>query len=161
MKYIYQKNHIYCDKWIYFNVCSTLCGTSESKKLGVSEDLKVALCSKGHFLNPRIDTGFLWLLSMFENSPFRGLRYTLRRRDLLARSNLLASTRVREFFVISVLSDFVTLWTVACRLLCSWDSPGKNTGVGCHAFLQQIFPDSGIETASLNLSCTDRWGLYH
>ena len=26
------------------------------------------------------------------------------------------------------------------RLLCPWDPPGKNTGVGCHAFLQGIFP---------------------
>ena len=26
------------------------------------------------------------------------------------------------------------------RLLCSWDSPGKNTGMGCHALLQGIFP---------------------
>ena len=25
------------------------------------------------------------------------------------------------------------------RLLCSWDSPGKNTGVGCH-FLLQLGP---------------------
>ena len=25
------------------------------------------------------------------------------------------------------------------RLLCIWDSPGKNTGVGCHALLQGIF----------------------
>ena len=25
-----------------------------------------------------------------------------------------------------------TLWTVTHRLLCPWDSPGKNTGVGCH-----------------------------
>ena len=25
------------------------------------------------------------------------------------------------------------------RLLCPWDSPGKNTGVGCHALLQGIF----------------------
>ena len=25
------------------------------------------------------------------------------------------------------------------RLLCPWDFPGKNTGVGCHAFLQGIF----------------------
>ena len=24
------------------------------------------------------------------------------------------------------------------RLLCPWDSPGKNTGVGCHAILQGI-----------------------
>ena len=25
-------------------------------------------------------------------------------------------------------------------LLCPWDSPGKNTGVGCYALLQGIFP---------------------
>ena len=44
-------------------------------------------------------------------------------------------------------------WTVSCsvvpeslcphrldpRLLCPWDSPGKNTGVGCHLVLQGIF----------------------
>ena len=38
---------------------------------------------------------------------------------------------------------FVTLWAVAhqaTRLLCPWDSPGKNTRVGCHALLQGIFP---------------------
>ena len=28
-------------------------------------------------------------------------------------------------------------------LLCSWDSPCKNTGVGCHALLQEIFPTHG------------------
>ena len=27
---------------------------------------------------------------------------------------------------------FATPWTVATRLLHPWDSPGKNTGVGCH-----------------------------
>ena len=26
------------------------------------------------------------------------------------------------------------------RLLCPWDSPGKNTRVGCHALIQGIFP---------------------
>ena len=26
------------------------------------------------------------------------------------------------------------------RVLCSWNSPGKNTGVGCHFLLQGIFP---------------------
>jgi len=26
------------------------------------------------------------------------------------------------------------------RLLCPWDSPGKNTGLGCHVLLQGIFP---------------------
>ena len=29
------------------------------------------------------------------------------------------------------------------RLLCPWDSPGKNTGVGCHALLLGIFPTLG------------------
>ena len=34
---------------------------------------------------------------------------------------------------------FATPWTVAHRLLCLWDSPGKKTRVGCHALLQGIF----------------------
>ena len=29
------------------------------------------------------------------------------------------------------------------RLLCPWDSPGKSTGVVCHALLQGIFPTQG------------------
>ena len=37
---------------------------------------------------------------------------------------------------------------VPARLLCPWDSPGKNTGVGCHAFLQGIFLIQGSETWS-------------
>ena len=40
---------------------------------------------------------------------------------------------------------FVILWTVAARLLCPWDSPGKNAGVGCHALLQGIFLNPEIE----------------
>ena len=28
-------------------------------------------------------------------------------------------------------------------LLCPWDSPGRNTGVGCHALLQGIFLTQG------------------
>ena len=30
------------------------------------------------------------------------------------------------------------------RLLCPWDSPGKNTAVGCHCLLQGIFPTQGL-----------------
>ena len=29
------------------------------------------------------------------------------------------------------------------RFLCSWAFPGNNTGVGCHALLQRIFPIKG------------------
>ena len=34
------------------------------------------------------------------------------------------------------------------RLLCPWDFPGKNTGVGCHFLLQGIVPNSGTESPS-------------
>ena len=29
------------------------------------------------------------------------------------------------------------------RLLCPWEAPGKNTGVGGHSLLQGIFPTQG------------------
>ena len=41
----------------------------------------------------------------------------------------------------------LTLWPT--RLLCPWDSPGKNTGVGCHFLLQGNLPNPGIEPVSL------------
>ena len=41
--------------------------------------------------------------------------------------------------VASVVSDSCNLWTVAHQAPLSMDSPGKNTGVGCHALLQGIF----------------------
>ena len=34
------------------------------------------------------------------------------------------------------------------RLLCPWDSPGKNTGVGCHFLSPGKLPDPGIEPGS-------------
>ena len=37
------------------------------------------------------------------------------------------------------------------RLLCSWDSPGKNTGVGCHALLWGIFLTQGLNLYLLHL----------
>ena len=37
------------------------------------------------------------------------------------------------------------------------DSPGKNTGVGCHALLQGIFPTQGSNPGLLHC----RWILYH
>ena len=44
------------------------------------------------------------------------------------------------------------LWPA--RLLCPWDSPGKNTGVGCHALLQGIFPTQG---SNPGLLCLLHW----
>ena len=38
------------------------------------------------------------------------------------------------------------------RPLCPGDSPGKNTGVGCHALLQGIFPTQGSNPCLLPVS---------
>ena len=43
--------------------------------------------------------------------------------------------------VTSVVSDSLCPYEQwPTRLLCPWDSPGKNTGVGCQALIQGIFP---------------------
>ena len=58
---------------------------------------------------------------------------------------------------VCVLSDFscvrlfVTLWTVAARFLCPWDSPGKNTRVGYHALLQGSSPTQGSNLCLFHL----------
>ena len=42
------------------------------------------------------------------------------------------------------------------RILCPWNSPGKNTGVGCHALLWGVFPTQGLNPG---LPCC-KWILY-
>ena len=46
------------------------------------------------------------------------------------------------------------------RLLSPWDSPGKNTGVGCHFLLQGNLPDPGIEPSSKDVSSALAGGLF-
>ena len=49
-----------------------------------------------------------------------------------------------------------TLWTIVCQAsLVHGDSPGKNSGVGCHAFLQGISPTQGSNPGFLHC----RWIL--
>ena len=57
--------------------------------------------------------------------------------------------------VCSVMSDSVQPRGLQpARLLCPWDSPGKNTGVGCHVLLQGTFPTQGLNPCFL---CLLRW----
>ena len=49
----------------------------------------------------------------------------------------------------SVLSDSLQPHgLLPARLLCPWNSLGKNTAVGCCAFLQETFPNPGIKSSS-------------
>ena len=63
--------------------------------------------------------------------------------------------------VLSRVGLFATPWTLRlcdpARLLCSWDSPGKNTEASCYFLLQGIFPTQGFSS----VSCTGRQILYH
>ena len=58
----------------------------------------------------------------------------------------------------SVMSN--SLWSQGLeptRLLHPWDFPGKNTGMGCHILLQEIFPTQGLNLGLLHC----RQMLYH
>ena len=58
----------------------------------------------------------------------------------------------------SVLSDSLQPQELQpARPLCPWDSPGKNTGVSCHSFLQGIFLTQGLNPGLLHC----RQILYH
>ena len=49
------------------------------------------------------------------------------------------------------LQRFLTLCDPMDSLLCPWDYPGKNTGVGFHFLLQGIFPTQGSNPHLLRL----------
>ena len=59
-------------------------------------------------------------------------------------------------WITSVMSDSVRphRWQPT-RLPCSWDSPGKNTGVGCHFLLQCMKVKSESEVAQSYLTLRD------
>ena len=47
---------------------------------------------------------------------------------------------------------FATHGLQPTRLLCPWNSPGKNTAVACHSLLQGIFPSQGLNPGLLHSS---------
>ena len=53
-----------------------------------------------------------------------------------------------------------TFWLQPTRLLSPWDSPGRNTRMGCHALLQWIFLNWGSKLAPLNNLSALACGLF-
>ena len=71
-------------------------------------------------------------------------------RSALSHHPLFLSWCVCVCWVTSVMSNSLRPYGLQpAKLLCPWDSPGKNTRVGCHALLQGDIPDPGIEPMSL------------
>ena len=55
-------------------------------------------------------------------------------------SNVLLVLKMSESVCHSVMSDSLqSHGLLPARLLCPWDFPGKNTGMGCHSLLHGIF----------------------
>ena len=48
-----------------------------------------------------------------------------------------------KFYLLSHVWLFATPWTMSHYVLCPWNSPGKNTGVGSHSLFQGIFLNQG------------------
>ena len=58
--------------------------------------------------------------------------------------------RSESVLICPVVSDFLRLHGLqSIRLLCPWDSPGKNPGVGCHSLLQGMFLTRGLNLGLL------------
>ena len=70
---------------------------------------------------------------------------------------ILFSKFISMIFLLCMLTHFSHVWLFAdrmepTRLLCPWDSPGKNTGVGCRALLQAVFLTQGSNPGLLRRS---------
>ena len=98
-----------------------------------------------------------WKDSLCPHSPsFTGLRSDVSLGSLM--QPFLAATMM--VYLTGVTFFFFSCWMVSdslwphglqpTRLLCPWDSPGKNTGVGCHAFLQGILSTQGLNPRLLH-----------
>ena len=60
------------------------------------------------------------------------------------------SDSVKHAQLLNHVQLFAALCSVASRLLCPWNCPGENTGVGCRFLLQRIFPIQGLNLCLLH-----------
>ena len=108
------------------------------------------------FYNPII---FIWLLKFFQPWPLEALSF--KSWDHLIPSRhwglflfvclfehsyflLLKNTLTSNCVLLAPLLESATFPNSPGFFYWRWDSPGKNTGVGCHAFLQSIFPTQDL-----------------
>ena len=78
---------------------------------------------------------------------------TLQRVGLHVGCHVEKCAEVARHWVCSVVVESLSpVWlSEPSRLLCPWDSPGKDTRVGCHFLLQGIFPTQGSNPPLLHL----------
>ena len=81
------------------------------------------------------------IVQFFENTKSNWTVYFKRINFILSE---LCLNKVKKRKLNSHVRLFVTSWNIhLARLLCPWNFPGKNTGVGSRSLLQRIFPIQG------------------
>ena len=78
-----------------------------------------------------------FLMKVKEESEKAGLKLSIQKMTSGIRSHQVSES-------CSIVSNSLRPYELqSSRLLCPWDSPGKNNGVGCHLLLQGIFLTQG------------------
>ena len=105
--------------------------------------------------SPLHHSSYLRILSLASGSVLPHSRCLINSCSLSFGYQLYSFRHVWSCQVISVISDSLQPnGQLPARLLCPWDSPGKNTGVGCHTLLQGICSTQG---PNLHLLCLLHW----
>ena len=82
--------------------------------------------------------------SMAKNYLAQMSRSVLRLKSIAPRQHIRCYKRKKNVSHSEVSDSYRPHGLQSVRLLCLWDSPGKNTGVGFHSLLQGIFPTQGL-----------------
>ena len=108
------------------------------------------LLQTGKLRQGRVPTEFTQQVRGNAGLELRPLHHTLLSPPPGKDANLLRSTDVYVLSHFSCVRLFMALWTGSPPgSSVREDSPGENTGVGCHALLQGIFPTQGLNLSFL------------
>ena len=137
----FKHRHIHTHQWVInsWPFVAETAGRAQSWYLGLWTNYRYPSISKHSNQTFRYDIGLLEI-----HSWSKLLFSCLKLRNLTSSGKYCAFPSESESVSCSVLSSFLQLHGLEpVRLLCPWNSPGKNTEVGCHSLLQGIFSTQG------------------
>ena len=113
----------------------------------IRNDTKIFPGSKLIYINLYHANVYCPVLKIQEANQLQNKRVT----TVKSSSNAVMLVLYVRLCVCSVVSNSLQLHGLQpTRLLCPWDSPGKNTRVGCHFFLQGIFLTQELDRGLLH-----------
>ena len=125
-------------------LCSRSCGSLDGR--GVWGRIDTRICMAESLCCP------LTLCSHLNYSPPGSTIFQARILEWVAISFSRGSSQPRDRTQVSSIPGRCFHGLQLSRLLCPWNSPSKNTGVGCHSLLQRIFLTQGSNPGLLHYS---------